>query len=58
MRVALVHEWLITHGGSEEITAELQAVFPDAAQFALESLNLRGRFAARSEEHTSELQSH
>ena len=35
VRVALVHEWLLTHGGSEEITAELQALFPEADQFAL-----------------------
>ena len=35
MRIALVHEWLLTHGGSEEITVELQRLFPDADQFAL-----------------------
>lgn len=35
MRVALVHEWLVTHGGSEEITVELQRLFPEAQQFAL-----------------------
>jgi len=50
VRVALVHEWLITHGGSEEITAELQALFPDADQFALVAApvpSLRARLAAR-----------
>ncbi|MEN9790510.1 MAG: hypothetical protein RLZZ63_168 [Gemmatimonadota bacterium] len=35
MRIALVHEWLLTYGGSEEITAELQRLFPEADQFAL-----------------------
>lgn len=35
MRVALVHEWLITHGGSEEITGQLCALFPDADLFTL-----------------------
>ncbi|MEY2733675.1 MAG: hypothetical protein RL340_734, partial [Gemmatimonadota bacterium] len=35
MRIALVHEWLVTHGGSEEITVELQRLFPEAHQFAL-----------------------
>ncbi len=35
MRVALVHEWLLTYGGSEEITAQLQRLFPEADQFAL-----------------------
>jgi glycosyltransferase involved in cell wall biosynthesis len=35
LRVALVHEWLITHGGSEEITAELCALFPGADLFTL-----------------------
>ncbi|MEX2181674.1 MAG: glycosyltransferase [Gemmatimonadaceae bacterium] len=35
MRVALVHEWLITHGGSEEITAQLGALFPEADLFTL-----------------------
>lgn len=35
LRVALVHEWLITHGGSEEITGQLCALFPDADLFTL-----------------------
>lgn len=35
VKVALVHEWLITHGGSEEITAQLAALFPDADLFTL-----------------------
>lgn len=35
MKVALVHEWLLTHGGSEEITGQLCAVFPDADLFTL-----------------------
>ena len=50
MRVALVHEWLLTHGGSEELTAELQALFPEADQFALVAApvpSLRRRLSAR-----------
>lgn len=35
VKVALVHEWLITHGGSEEITGQLCALFPDADLFTL-----------------------
>lgn len=35
MKVALVHEWLLTHGGSEEITGQLGALFPDADLFTL-----------------------
>jgi glycosyltransferase involved in cell wall biosynthesis len=37
VRVALVHEWLLTHGGSEEITGQLCALFPDADLFTLVS---------------------
>ncbi|HRN53504.1 MAG TPA: hypothetical protein PK788_08400, partial [Gemmatimonadaceae bacterium] len=37
VKVALVHEWLITHGGSEEITGQLCALFPDADLFTLVS---------------------
>lgn len=35
VKVALVHEWLITHGGSEEITGKLCALFPEADLFTL-----------------------
>lgn len=35
VKVALVHEWLITHGGSEEITGQLCALFPEADLFTL-----------------------
>ena len=35
MRVALVHEWLLTHGGSEEITGQLCRLFPSAELFTL-----------------------
>lgn len=34
-RIALVHEWLLTHGGSEEITGQLCQLFPEAELFAL-----------------------
>lgn len=35
MKVALVHEWLITHAGSEEITGQLCRLFPEADLFTL-----------------------
>jgi glycosyltransferase involved in cell wall biosynthesis len=35
VRVALVHEWLLTHGGSEEITGQLCRLFPEADLFTL-----------------------
>lgn len=35
VKVALVHEWLLTHGGSEEITGQLCALFPEADLFTL-----------------------
>ena len=35
MKVAVVHEWLITHGGSEEITAQVLTMFPEAELFTL-----------------------
>jgi glycosyltransferase involved in cell wall biosynthesis len=34
-RVAIVHEWLSTFGGSEKVTAELMKIFPEADLFAL-----------------------
>lgn len=37
MRVALVHEWLLTHGGSEEITGQLCRLFPEADIYTLVS---------------------
>lgn len=35
LRIALVHEWLLTHGGSEEITGQLCAMHPEADLFTL-----------------------
>lgn len=35
LRIALVHEWLLTHGGSEEITGQLCRLFPEAELFTL-----------------------
>lgn len=35
MRVAVVHEWLITHGGSEEITGQVLRLVPEADLFTL-----------------------
>lgn len=35
LRVALVHEWLLTHGGSEEITGQLCRLYPQADVFTL-----------------------
>ena len=37
LRIALVHEWLLTHGGSEEITGQLCQLFPEAELFTLVS---------------------
>ena len=34
-RVAVIHEWLVTFGGSEKVLAELLALFPDADLFAV-----------------------
>ena len=34
-RVAIVHEWLITLGGSEKVLVELLAMFPEADLFAV-----------------------
>jgi glycosyltransferase involved in cell wall biosynthesis len=34
-RVAIVHEWLVTFGGSEKVLAELLALFPGADLFAV-----------------------
>ena len=34
-RVAIVHEWLITFGGSEKVLVELLALFPEADLFAV-----------------------
>ncbi|MBK5264613.1 MAG: glycosyltransferase family 4 protein, partial [Alphaproteobacteria bacterium] len=35
MRIAIVHDWLDTWGGSEKVLAELLALFPTADLFAL-----------------------
>lgn len=35
VKVALVHEWLLTHGGSEEITGQLCRLFPEAELYTL-----------------------
>lgn len=35
LRVAIVHEWLVTVGGSENVVAELLQIFPQAAVFAV-----------------------
>jgi len=35
MRVAIVHEWLVTLGGSELVLAELLKIYPDAQVFTL-----------------------
>lgn len=52
MRIAIVHEWLTTLGGSELVLKEMLAVYPDADLFALvdvmapgdrDALSLTGR---------------
>jgi hypothetical protein len=35
LRVAIVHEWFVTVGGSENVVAELPQVFPQATVFAV-----------------------
>ena len=34
-RVAIIHEWLVTFGGSEKVLASLLSMFPDADLFAI-----------------------
>lgn len=55
LRVAIVHEWLVTFGGSEKVLAELLAMFPGADLFAVvdflsdeDSLKLHGKRARTS----------
>lgn len=54
-RVAIVHEWLVTYGGSERVLKELIALFPEADLFALvdflsdeDRANLNGKRARTS----------
>jgi glycosyltransferase involved in cell wall biosynthesis len=35
MKIAIVHEWLVTYGGSEKVVEELLALFPEADIFTL-----------------------
>lgn len=35
MRIAIVHEWLVTWAGSERVVAELLKIFPDADLFSV-----------------------
>ena len=35
MKVALVHDWLVVHGGAEKVLDEMLALFPDAQLHAL-----------------------
>ena len=35
MRVALVHDWLVTYGGSEKVLEQIAECFPDADIFSL-----------------------
>ena len=35
MKVAIVHEWLITYAGSERVVEQLLKIYPDADLFAL-----------------------
>lgn len=54
-RVAIVHEWLVTFGGSEKVLAELLSLFPGADLFAIvdflsdeDRLRLQGKRAQTS----------
>lgn len=58
MRVALVHDWLVTQRGGERVLDELCTLFPDAELFTL--IHKKGAVSARIEDrriHTSFLQS-
>lgn len=45
MRVAIVHEWLVTYGGSEIFVHDLLSIFPEADVFAVvDFLNEKDRF--------------
>src|ERR1700759_5490935 len=59
MRVAIVHEWLTTLGGSELVLAELLKIYPDAEVFTLidQMPEADRRFLGVKETHTSFLQS-
>jgi len=35
MRVAIVHDWLVTYGGAERVLEQMLATFPDAQLFSL-----------------------
>jgi len=35
MKVAIVHDWLVTYAGAERVLASLCAVWPDADLFAV-----------------------
>jgi glycosyltransferase involved in cell wall biosynthesis len=50
MRIAIVHDWLDTWGGAEQVLAELLALYPDADLFALVDFMTpedRARFGSR-----------
>ena len=45
MKVAIVHEWLVTYGGSEIFVHDLLSIFPEADVFAVvDFLNEKDRF--------------
>ena len=35
MKVAIVHDWLITYGGAERVLGAMLDIFPDADLYAL-----------------------
>ncbi|MBE9070680.1 glycosyltransferase family 4 protein, partial [Leptolyngbya cf. ectocarpi LEGE 11479] len=35
MRVAVVHEWLASHAGSEKVVEQILQLYPDADLFSL-----------------------
>ena len=45
MKIAIVHEWLITYGGAEVFVHDLLNIFPEADIFAVvDFLNEKDRF--------------
>ncbi|MBT7935755.1 MAG: glycosyltransferase family 4 protein, partial [Nitrospina sp.] len=35
MRIAIIHEWLVTYAGSERVLEQMLAVYPDADLFCV-----------------------
>lgn len=58
MRVAVVHDWLLTYGGADRVLEQILACFPDADLFSLVDFLLPGErdFIRNKNVHTSFIQ--